>query len=348
MDDRNRGQGGRITPMSINQDELRRIFTCSSMGQVAYRAWAEQARHERRINIARLFEALSAARAARAEHAFRQLGEVGSTAHNVHHALTSPEPEAVDTGRITGTTALSRELLTRAEHAISEGRDLRADELGDLYVCRTCGEVREGQLSGACPRCSTVPENHRAFRAIEFMGTLGPHAIMSFLEHAEGSLCKLIEGLDDALLARSILPNQPSLKELAGHLADMDAVFRERAWLLLETDRPELPPAHPPKLDSAAHYRERTAESIMELYRTSRRQTITLLRGLTNAAWHRTGHHELYGEVNLLHQSNWVISHERTHLVEMAQLRHNLVVAGADCEECEVTEVLVTGVNEGE
>jgi rubrerythrin len=348
MNDGNRGQEGRSIQMSTNEDELRRIFTSSSMGQVAYRAWAEQARHERRINIARLFEALSAARAARAEHVFRQLGEVGSTAQNVDHALNSPEPEAVDTGRITGTTSLSRELLARARRALSENRDLCADELGDLYVCRTCGEVREGQLSGACPRCGTVPENHRAFRAIEAMGILGPHAIMSFLEQSEPSLRKLLDGMDDALLSRRPKPGQPSLKELAGHLADMDAVFRERAWLLLETERPELPPAHPPKLDSAAHYRDLPAEAILGTYRTSRRQTINLLRGLTSAAWHRTGHHELYGEVNLLHQGNWAINHERTHLVEMAQLRHDLVVAGADCEECEVTEVVVTGVNEGE
>lgn len=334
--------------MTTNEEELRRIFTSASMGQVAYHTWAEQARHARRFNIARLFEALSAARMARAEHAFRQLGEVGSTAENIERALTSPEPEAVATGRITGTTTLSRELLTRAQRAAAEGRDLRADELGDLFVCLTCGEVREGQLSGACPRCGTVPENHKAFRAIEFMGTLGPHAIMSFLEHSQECLDKLLSGLDDELLARRPAPDQPSLKELAGHLADVDSVFRERAWLLLETNHPELPPAHPPTLDSAAAYRTRPAEEILEAFRASRQQTLSLLRGLTSAAWHRTGHHELYGEVNLLHQGNWAVSHERAHLVEMAQLRHDLVAAGAGCGEAEVTEVVVTGVNEGE
>ncbi|MEN9936270.1 MAG: hypothetical protein RLZZ387_2849 [Chloroflexota bacterium] len=333
----------------MNEDELRRMFTCSSMGQVAYQAWAKQARHERRINVARLFEALSNSRAARAERAFRALDEVASTVENVERALHSPEPEAVDTGRITGTTAVSRDLLARAQRAMSEGRDLRADELGDIYVCGTCGELREGQLTGACPTCSTVPEAHRAFRAIDFMGSLGPHAIMSFLEHSEEGLCRLLLGLDDALLSRRLRPDQPSLKELAGHLADMDAVFRERAWLLLETDRPELPPAHPPKLDAAATYRAKPITVALEAYRTSRRQTLSLLRGLTSAAWHRTGHHELYGEINLLHQGNWVISHERTHLVEMAQLRHDLLqAAGLDGKPAEVTEVVVTGVNEGE
>ncbi|HWQ12814.1 MAG TPA: DinB family protein [Roseiflexaceae bacterium] len=333
----------------MNEDELRRIFTSSSMGQVAYRAWAEKARHERRNNVARLFEALSAARMARAEHAFRQLGEVGSTLENVERALTSPEPEAVATGRITGTTAVSRELLARARAALAEGRDLRADELGDLYVCGTCGEIREGKLSGACQVCGTVPEAHRAFRAIESMGTLGPHAIMSFLEHSEESLRKLLEGLDDALLSRRPSEDLPSLKELAGHLADMDAVFRERAWLLLETDRPELPPAHPPKLNMAVAYRTKPVEQILEAYHNTRRQTLSLLRGLTSAAWHRTGHHELYGEVNLLHQGNWVINHERSHLVEMAQLRHDLLAAsGGDGKTTDVTGVVVTGVNEGE
>jgi hypothetical protein len=255
----------------------------------------------------------------------------------------------VATGRITGTSEVSRELLARALRANSEGRDLRADELGDVYVCGTCGEVREGRLSGACPVCGTVPEAHKAFRAIEFMGTLGPHAIMSFLEQSEQGLRTLVQGLDDSLLRARPQPGQPSLKELAGHLADMDAVFRERAWLLLETDRPELPPAHPPKLHAAAACRDRPIEAILETYHTSRRQTLSLLRGLTSAAWHRAGHHELYGEVNLLHQGNWVISHEKSHLVEMAQQRHDLLAAsGGDGKAAEVTGVVVTGVNEGE
>jgi rubrerythrin len=335
--------------MNTNQDELRRIFTNSSMGQVAYRAWAEKARHERRINIARLFEALSCSRFARAQHAFRQLEQVGLTEENVERALTSPEPEAIATGRITGVSHVSRDLLARAQRAIGAGRDLRADELGDLYVCSTCGGVREGKLSGACPECGTVPEAHKAFRAIEFMGVLGPHAVMSFLEHSEDCLRTALRDLDDALLRARPAPGQPSLKELAGHLADMDAVFRERAWLLLETDRPELPPAHPPKLDAAAAYRDKPVDVILDMYQTSRRQTLSLLRGLTNAAWHRGGHHELYGEINLLHQGNWVVSHEKTHLVEMAQLRHDLLAStGTILGEAEFADVVVTGVNEGE
>jgi rubrerythrin len=335
--------------MTITEDELRRVFTCSSMGQVAYRAWAQQARHERRFNIARLFEALGYARSVRADHAFRRLGEVGLTAQNIERALTSPEPESVATGRITGTTPLSRDLLTRAMRAIAATRDLRADELGDLYVCGTCGEIREGHLHGACARCGTVPEAHKAFRAIEVMGTLGPHAIMSFLEHGEANLRTLLTDLDDGLLAMRLEPDRPSLKELAGHLADLDAVFRERAWLLLETDRPELPPAHPPKLDSAAVYRERPIATVLDAYRDSRKQTLNLLRGLTNAAWHRPGHHELYGGINLIHQGNWVVSHERTHLVEMAQLRHDLLAAsGSSAQEAEVADAIVNSINEGE
>ena len=63
----------------------------------------------------------------------------------------------------------------------------------------------------------------------------------------------------------------------------------------------------------------------------------------------RLGHHELYGEVNLLHQGNWVVSHERGHLVDMAQLRHDLL-AGVDSlrKPAELTEVVVADVSEGE
>src|SRR6266540_7416991 len=328
--------GGNWRTMTSDQADQRCVFTSASLGHTAYRAWAQQARHERRFNIARLFEALGASKLARAEHAFRSLGEDGSTAGNVERALAGLEPEAIATGPITGTNPLARDMLQRAQRAVKENRDLRADEIGDIFVCSSCGALREGSLAGACPVCGTVPEAHKAFRAIEAMGVLGPHAIMAFLEHSEEALRKLVDGVDEALLARRLVEEQPSLKELTGHLVDIDAVFRERAWLLLETDRPELPPAHPPRLDAAKAYRSQPMADILAAFHATRRQTVNLLRGLTSAAWHRLGHHELYGEINLLHQGNWVVSHERTHLVEMAQIRHDLLMrnqastAGAD------------------
>jgi rubrerythrin len=335
--------------MMINEGELRRVYTSASLGQMAYRTWAQQARRERRFNIARLLEALSAAKQARAERAFYQLGEVGSTTWNVERALTGLEPEALATGPVTGRTPLPRALLLRAQNATNENRDLRADELGDLYVCTTCGEVREGQLSGACPVCGAVPEAHKAFRAIEAMGVLGPHAIMVFLEHSEEALRKLVEGVDEELLAQRLADGRPSLKELAGHLVDIDAVFRERAWLLLETEHPELPPAHPPRLNAATAYRSQLMAEILDAFHKTRHQTLSLLRGLTSAAWHRLGHHEIYGAVNLLHQGNWVINHERTHLVEMAQLRHDLLVHdGLAHPVAELLDAVVSDVSEGE
>jgi rubrerythrin len=335
--------------MTTDDETLRRVFTSASLGQMAYRTWAQQARRERRFNVARLLEALGVSKQARAEHAFRQLGEVGMTARNVERALAGLEPEAIATGAVTGTTELARDLLSRALNAAGENRDLRADEIGDIYVCATCGEVREGHIAGACPVCGAVPEAHKAFRAIEAMGTLGPHAIMAFLEHSEESLRKLVDGVDEALLARRLAEERPSLKELAGHLMDIDAVFRERAWLLLETDQPELPPAHPPRLDAAKGYRSQPIGDILAAFHATRKQTLNLLRGLTSAAWHRLGHHELYGEVNLLHQGNWVVNHERTHLVEMAQLRHDLLMAGGPIHEAaELSEVVISDVSEGE
>lgn len=335
--------------MSDDIAQLRCIFTSASLGQAAYRAWADRARHERRFNIARLLEALAASKQAKADYAFAQLGEIADTASNIDRALRGLEPESIATGPVTGTTSITRKTLMRAQRALAEDRDLRADELGDLNVCGRCGYLSEGTLRGSCPTCGTVPEAHRTFRAIDFMGTLGPQAIVHFLEHSEEALRKLLSGLDDDLLARHLSSGQVSLKELAGHLLDMDAVFRERAWLLLETERPELPPAHPPKLDNAIPYRKQTVEAILDAYHDSRSQTLNLLRGLTKAAWHRLGHHEIYGDIDLLHQGNWVVMHERTHLTEMAQIRHDLLIAeGAAQQAEELGEAVIETVKGGE
>lgn len=334
--------------MTMDEAALKRIFTSASLGQTAYRSWAQQARRERRFNIARLFDALSTVKMVRAEDSFRKLGEMGMTNRNVDRALGGLEPESIATGPVTATSPLVRDLLMRAQHALNENRDLRANEIGDLYVCGKCGYLREGKIHGACPECDTVPEAHKAFRAIDSMGTLGPHAIMHFLEHTEEALRKLTHSMDEDLLAQRILDSQPSFKELTGHLADMDAVFRERAWLILETDRPELPPAHPPRLDAAAVYRTQPIVHILDAYHASRKQTLSLLRGLTSAAWHRQGYHELYGDIDLLHQGNWVVSHERTHLIELAQMRHDLLNLVPHTEVDEIQESVVDEVLEGE
>jgi rubrerythrin len=334
--------------MTDSDHEARQMFALASMGHVAYHVWAEQARRERRFNIARLFDALSAARLARAGNAFRRLSWVCSTAENVTAAFAGAIIGDISADRITGVTPFARDLLARAQRAIGEGRDLRAGELGDLFVCATCGEICEGRLEGACRHCGAVPEAHKAFRAIESMGTLGSHAIMAFLEQTEEALRTLVAGLDDDLLARRLNEATPSLKELIGHLADMDAIFHQRAWLLLETNRPTLPPAHPPTLESAAVYRDQPVDAVLDAYHTTRTQTLSLLRGLTSAAWHREGYHEVYGVINLLHQANWLISHERAHLVEMAQIRHDLIAADRRYSETSVADIVVTGSNEGE
>jgi rubrerythrin len=319
--------------MIDNENELRKLFTSSSLGLTAYRTWALQARHERRFNVARLFEALAAAKIGKAEFAFRQLGEDGSTMQNVGRALHGLEPEAIACGPVTGTSPLTRDMLQRAQVALAEERDLYAHELGDIYVCTICGFMREGELRGACPQCGTVPEAHRAFRAIEAMGTCGPHAIVHSLEIAEGAMRTLLLDLSDEILTSqldhsSLSPHAPhsALKVLAGHLLDIDAVFRARVKLLLDTNHPNLSTAHPPKLDSAAGYLQVPIDQILDQFHESRRQTLALLRGLTHHSWHRKGHHEIYGEIDLLHQGNWMISHERSHLIEMAQIRHDLLL----------------------
>ena len=316
--------------MAVDETQLRRALCSASLGYTAYHSWAVKARQERRFNISRLLEASSNVKRVKAERAFRDLGEVGTTAANIARALAGLEPDTIATGPVTGTSALSRELLGRAARALTEDRDLRADELGDLYVCGSCGEMFEGLGPAACPVCGTVREGFLAFTVGDAMGTRGPHGIMHALERSGEVLRALLNGVDDALLTLRPAPDTPSMKEIAGHLADMDSVFRERAWLILETESPELPLAHPPRLTNASIYQGQSVAEIVEAFQSSRRQTLSLMRGLTIAAWHRTGHHETLGTVPLTHQGNWVVAHERAHLVELAQMRHDLLAGNPD------------------
>lgn len=333
--------------MTTDESELRRVLCSASLGYTAYHSWAVQARRERRYNIARLLEASSNVKRVRAERAFRDLGEIGSTAANIARALAGLEPEAVATGPVTGTSAISRELMGRAARALAENRDLTANELGDLYVCETCGEMMEGAAPVVCPVCGTVHEGFLVFRAAEAMGSFGPNRIVMSLAQTEATLRALVADLDDDLLNRRSATGY-SLKELVGHLTDMDGVFRERAWLILETDDPELPSAHPPTLYRAAIYRTWSMTELLDAFHTSRQQTLNLLRGLTSAAWRRTGRHVIFGVIPLTHQGNWVVSHERGHLVEMAQMRHDLLLQGKGAPPLVLPPQMVLEILEGE
>lgn len=342
-----RNNNGKVSERGMDENELRRQLCAFSLGYTAYHVWAQQARRERKYNIARLLEASSTVKRIRAERSLRSIGEVGLTVENIQRALAGLEPETVATGPITGTSVLSRELMGRAVRALAESRDLNSNELGDLYVCSTCGTMLEGQAPSVCPHCDTVREGFLSFTAAEGMGSLGPQSIMKYLDRAEATIRALVTGLDEEALGRQ-QEGGYSLKELLGHLTDMDAVFRNRAWLILETMKPELPAAHPPTLAKAAIYREVPIGDLLDSYHTSRQQTIGLLRGLTSAAWHRTGHHKVLGEIPLTHQGNWLVSHEKAHLIEMAQVRHDLLSNDSEPPPLFIPRPLGPEVLEGE
>ena len=86
----------------------------------------------------------------------------------------------------------------------------------------------------------------------------------------------------------------------------------------------------------------------MVRFTSARQQTLGLLRGLTAAAWHRTGYHVTFGTIPLTHQGNWVVEHERSHLIEMAQIRHDLLQAQTDQRPLLLTNNLVPELLEGE
>lgn len=186
---------------SEHEDDSRRLLCSMSLGYTAYHVWAIQARRERRYNIARLFEASSNVKRIRAERAFQALGEVGSTTENIQRALAGLEPETVATGPVTGTSTLSRDLLSRAVCALTENRDLTAEEMGDLGVCSNCGELVEGIPPDVCTICGTVREGFLLFTIAEAMGTLGPHTIVRKLEQTASTLRAIVAELNEEQLA---------------------------------------------------------------------------------------------------------------------------------------------------
>ncbi|MFN8565964.1 MAG: DinB family protein [Kouleothrix sp.] len=204
----------------------------------------------------------------------------------------------------------------------------------------------------ACPTCGTVPEALQALSRDRGGGGHG-HA-WATCDHGISSIAK----------RRCASCSTVSTKRSLGDPAGPGPAFAQRAdrppgryrrgvsraRVAAARDRPARAAAGAPAAPRcAAAYRSQPMAAILASFHATRRQTINLLRGLTSAAWHRHGHHELYGEIDLLHQGNWVVAHERAHLVEMIQVRHDLLVLSQAAKVSpDLGEVVVTNVSEGE
>jgi len=164
----------------MTEANLLAAFAGESQAHVKYLNFAEQARREGLINVARLFEAAAYAEQVHASNHLRALGGIHDTATNLAEAFGGETFEVEEMYPAYVAVAEEQEekrairamnwaleaekvhaqLYSAAQPAAEAKQDIEAK---DIWVCTACGCTIEGEAPDTCPLCGAKREKFRKF-----------------------------------------------------------------------------------------------------------------------------------------------------------------------------------------
>lgn len=164
----------------MTRTNLKEAFAGESQAHLRYLVFADMAEHESLANISRLFRAASFSEQIHATNHLRILGSVAGTCENLQAARGGEEfevaemyPAFVEVANLQGEKGAARsmqnafeaekvhaQLYAKAGEAATAQKDV---ELGEVYVCESCGYTMEGDPPERCPICGAIHTRFRKF-----------------------------------------------------------------------------------------------------------------------------------------------------------------------------------------
>jgi hypothetical protein len=133
---------------------------------------------------------------------------------------------------------------------------------------------------------------------------------------------RLTKDLDERQLARRVLPDRWSLKELACHIRRVQQVFVDnRLELMLTEETPQLLAYVPERDPRFASMVEQPAEGAITGFLEERQALIHRLSALTPEQWHRPGRHPTYGKIDVCSLAEYLVHHEAHHVYQIFRRR---------------------------
>jgi uncharacterized damage-inducible protein DinB len=108
--------------------------------------------------------------------------------------------------------------------------------------------------------------------------------------------------------------------EVLCHLRDFEAVFFERARLIVEQDYPDLPFPDPPQLARERRYNEQDVRTVFEEWTATRVDHLAYLEGLAEEDWERAGNHPVRGRYTLHDGLLLAAWHDVNHMEQMVKI----------------------------
>jgi len=109
------------------------------------------------------------------------------------------------------------------------------------------------------------------------------------LETQRERLLEQLRLVTEASASHRYAPDKWSIKQVVGHLADAERIFAYRLLRIARGDQTPLPGFEENAYVEAAAFDDASFESLITEWTSVRAASITLVRGITEAAWSRLG-----------------------------------------------------------
>jgi rubrerythrin/uncharacterized damage-inducible protein DinB len=217
-----------------------------------------------------------------------------------------------------------KEILARASASLKDNPDvLESDVHQFIWGCYSCGYLVEGDLSDACPVCGALDVEFEEFGPFysvspEHLGQRTPAEILSILAKIPAQVEELMGGVDDPLLSSKPSQEEWCVKEIVGHIIEVDRLFLKRAQTIMETQGlPALPRTAPPwKLHEDKGYENWKAAELISQLKEDRDATLAFLSDLKDEDWTRSGSNQ-GSPVSLLELGTWLTNHDVGHVAQI-------------------------------
>ena len=116
-----------------------------------------------------------------------------------------------------------------------------------------------------------------------------PGDVLSLLADSKAETHSLLSGLTPEQQNFSYAPGKWNVREVVGHMIDVERVFSYRAFSMARSDPADLPDMDQDAYAAVAHWGLRTVGSILSEMEAVRKNTLSLFRSFTDLEWARTG-----------------------------------------------------------
>ena len=325
------------------EEAVGRMVSESATAAVHCLAAAERAVLDGRFNLAKVLRASAHSARLTALSAARSLAQGTQPATELASTLALLERQSLNgekastllaedqaTGAIPGPALSLEDVLRRALASLDSNRDvLESDVAQSLWGCQVCGALVEGRRPEACANCGALPFEFEWFGpfyagTFERLGRRSPTEIARILQESPLRLASLLDGVDEARLARRPSADEWCMKEIAGHLLDVTELFSWRVRTIQGASTPpSLEATLPPwRLLEGKRYPEVAPALIIEGFRGATREALELVEGFRVEDWGRYG---LMRDrvTTVLDLGTWLANHNIAHFAQIEALRRD-------------------------